>query len=361
MGDAARFETTESGLKPINSNKVDSRRFKSYCPGVGVSTPRLPRKKLKLGNYLAAYLCYAADSDIRFHGASGGALTAINSQIIQDGGKAVVTPGLGIGYPRARIVDNPKDLQASQGSQYRETLFIPANELLTLTEADSLVVRPCQASALTQAGHTKSLLLSFYCAGIPRNQGLKRLLDHISIKQQTKVQLIRFRGRGWPGSFEVEAVDGSKSNLSYEESWGGFLGRELLLRCTLCPDAIGDSADIVAADPWRIVNGRPSFEEGPGLTAIFIRSQKGLEIFNRSIEDGNLVAISSLDVESFKLAQEYQMKRRSSSLLRLSAFLLLRGKFFWASGYTTSLFILNPYDGAKEFLRAIRKYSRKSK
>lgn len=50
--------------------------------------------------------------------------------------------------------------------------------------------------------------------------------------------------------------------MSYNESWGNILGKYLQKRCKICPDGIGEFADIVCADAWHgDKSGYPNFEE----------------------------------------------------------------------------------------------------
>ena len=44
-------------------------------------------------------------------------------------------------------------------------------------------------------------------------------------------------------------------------------------RCKICPDAIGDTADIAALDTW--VGGSPK-KEDEGFNAAIVRTEKGL-------------------------------------------------------------------------------------
>lgn len=56
--------------------------------------------------------------------------------------------------------------------------------------------------------------------------------------------------------------------MTYNDSWGKILGRELGFRCKICPDGIGMLADISSGDSWNTKDGYPDFTEGDGKTFV---------------------------------------------------------------------------------------------
>ena len=53
--------------------------------------------------------------------------------------------------------------------------------------------------------------------------------------------------------------------MGYDASWGGVLTRHVQFRCRICPDGIGDDADIAFADAWHTDTDRnPVFNEAEG-------------------------------------------------------------------------------------------------
>ena len=85
--------------------------------------------------------------------------------------------------------------------------------------------------------------------------------------------------------------------MSYDESWGGVLGPATHWRCKLCADGVGESADVVAADLWRVdERGYPVFTEGPGSSALIARTERGLEAVRAAAAAGALVLRPIRDV-----------------------------------------------------------------
>lgn len=100
---------------------------------------------------------------------------------------------------------------------------------------------------------------------------------------------LQYRGNGWPGYFTVKFEDGTISKMTYNESWGKILGKELGLRCKICPDGIGLLADISSGDSWNTKDGYPDFTESDGRNFCFIRTETGKELFESAIKDGYII------------------------------------------------------------------------
>ena len=106
--------------------------------------------------------------------------------------------------------------------------------------------------------------------------------------------------------------------MTYNESWGKILGRELGFRCKICPDGIGMLADIASGDSWNTKNGYPDFTEGDGRNFCFIRTQQGLHIFEEAERLG-YIQTESLDVSDVQYMQRYQYDRRHYVGWRIAA------------------------------------------
>lgn len=114
---------------------------------------------------------------------------------------------------------------------------------------------------------------------------------------------------GWPGNFKAVWVDGQSYEISYNDSWGKVLGRNLGFRCKICPDGIGMLADIAVGDSWNTKNGYPDFTEADGRNFCFIRSERGQQLLSQAVS-GGYIEKRTLDVDKVKDIQAYQYGRR---------------------------------------------------
>jgi hypothetical protein len=103
--------------------------------------------------------------------------------------------------------------------------------------------------------------------------------------------------------------------MSYNESWGTILNKYLGERCYICPDAIGEFADIVCGDAWQDFDekGYPSFINKKGISLVLTRTNNGEKIFREMVANG-LVSIFKeyKDLNEIEKMQPFQASRRKT-------------------------------------------------
>jgi coenzyme F420 hydrogenase subunit beta len=195
--------------------------------------------------------------------------------------------------------------------------------------ADHVVVaKPCEIFAARQLArhehetNRQPLLLSFFCAGTPSQHATERLLVDLGLPNDCQVSDLWYRGRGWPGRFTAQTPDGEQVSASYDESWGRHLGPFTQWRCKICPDGVGESGDISAADFWRSdAWGYPDFTEGDGCSAVLARTPRGHDVLTRAFAAGVLIG-RPLDLDALAAVQPLQVSRRATLLGRLAGTVL---------------------------------------
>jgi coenzyme F420 hydrogenase subunit beta len=128
--------------------------------------------------------------------------------------------------------------------------------------------------------------MSIFCAGTPSTDGTLRVLESLNLKKE-QITNIRYRGRGWPGTFAVWTNGSEKPavEIPYLEAWG-ILQKYRPYRCYLCPDGTGELADISCGDAWH----RKPVEGDQGYSLILLRTERGREIFHRALKEGYVKA-----------------------------------------------------------------------
>ncbi|HZU94815.1 MAG TPA: Coenzyme F420 hydrogenase/dehydrogenase, beta subunit C-terminal domain [Microbacterium sp.] len=314
-------------LRPVPSRQPDEidgaeRAFSRSCPGVVVQAPRNPgsRRHELLGDYLESWEAWAVDEEVRHAGSSGGALTAINIWLLATGRSAqIVGGGKDAAQPRrstpVKILTRDQALGAA-GSRYAPLATLSHPDALT---SSAVTAKPCEASALRAVSaddDSAPLILSFFCAGTPSQNATDTLLSSLGVPEQTVVDDLWYRGRGWPGRFTA-IVGEDKVEAEYESSWGSTLGPTTQWRCKVCVDGVGESADIVSADSWVTdERGYPQFDEGAGVSALIARTPRGRRIVQEAIAEG-VIAVRPLDMSQLSDAQPLQTNRRRFLLARL--------------------------------------------
>ena len=98
-----------------------------------------------------------------------------------------------------------------------------------------------------------------------------------------ELSLFRYRGNGCPGPTRLETKDGRSFELTYQEMWEDEATWRIQPRCKICPDAIGESADLAASDVWP--GGGPTGEDA-GFNGIIVRTRRGLELYRAALAAG---------------------------------------------------------------------------
>ncbi|MCW3492772.1 Coenzyme F420 hydrogenase/dehydrogenase, beta subunit C-terminal domain [Microbacterium sp. SSM24] len=301
-----------------------ARVFARSCPGVRISAqdPAGSRRHPLLGSYFAAWEAWATDPEIRLAGSSGGVLTALHAWLVSSGRAArIAGAAVDPSEPRRSIpvtITTREQALAAAGSRYAPVAALTNPDAFAAGSA--VTAKPCEIAALRasglEPGGEAPLLLSFFCAGTPSQGATDALLEGLGIGPDRTVDAMRYRGNGWPGRFAARAGD-TEVSADYEESWGSTLGPTTQWRCKVCPDGVGESADIVAADSWATdERGYPQFAEGAGVSALIARTPRGLEVIEAAIAEG-VIEVRPLSMDGLASAQPLQTARRRYLLARL--------------------------------------------
>jgi coenzyme F420 hydrogenase subunit beta len=298
--------------------------FARSCPGLRVAAPKpagAVRHRL-LGPIAGVWAAHATDPGLRSRGSSGGVLSALAALLAQDG-RTVTAAGADPTDPRRTVsvtITSRAEALAAAGSRYAPVAACAAPG--ATDPAGALVAKPCEVGAVRAwaagTGREVPVLLSFFCAGTPSQHATDTLVDRLSPTGELPPADLWYRGRGWPGRFTVRWRDRSEASLSYDQSWGEVLGRQVQWRCKICPDGVGESADVVAADLWAADDrGYPVFDEQDGISALVARTTVGRALVERAVAAG-VIEVQAIDPDRLAEVQPSQVRRRRTLLGRLA-------------------------------------------
>jgi coenzyme F420 hydrogenase subunit beta len=284
-----------------------------------------------VGPALAIYQGHAADPDIRFNSSSGGLLSALALYCLEnEEADEVRHVGADPDKPWANrnfISKSRESVLSNCGSRYAPSS--PCEMLKDDGDGSSFVFvgKPCDVWA-TRALANKNpelkkrmtLALTFCCAGVPSTKGTLDLVTLLGMKLEHLVSL-RYRGKGWPGNFRIENAGSEVSEMTYQDSWGR-LSKYRSLRCICCPDGLGFTSDITCGDAWHDAS-KAEQQEGGGSSIAVIRTQRGLEIFQKAVDAGYIEA-KQIDEQRVVSAQHYLVKKRRELFGRMLIFKLFR-------------------------------------
>lgn len=279
----------------------------TVCPGIGLT--RLVKPEGQLGDQhffdawgpvLGVWEGYAADPQIRFEGSSGGVATALalfGIECLGMHGALHIRSRKHKPYLNETVLSTNRDeLLKGAGSRYAPASPCDSLELIGRADRPCIFIgKPCDVAAVHTVAQLRSSLkdkvgfsLAFFCAGTPSTAGTMKMLQRMGIEDINSLKSLRYRGCGWPGNAVVEysGQDGTnqQKKLTYEQSWGEILQKYRQWRCYICPDHIGEFADIAVADAWH----RDVTSHQPGLSILIARSYRGLNIIQQAQRQGYL-------------------------------------------------------------------------
>ncbi len=340
------IDTLEYGRRPrLRNGKPQNNSCPEalqVCPGIELTrncdpnTPGLIKELLPAwGPVLGVWEGYAADPQIRFEGSSGGLATALAAYAIEKAGMygaLHITARQDVPYLNHTVLSRDRQgLLAGAGSRYAPAS--PCDGLPKIEEAAGPCVfigKPCDVAAVRKAavlrpslGEKIGLTIAFFCAGTPSTNGTLTMLKQMGVNNPSCVRSLRYRGRGWPGLATVEYQDETgkiqQRQLTYEQSWGDILQKYRQWRCYICPDHIGEFADIAVADAWH----RPVGEHQPGRSVLIARTERGKNFIQKAMHD-DYVKIKAVGSDILPACRPGQAAAQGNLWARIKTLKVLR-------------------------------------
>jgi len=304
---------------PLSAMAFD--QIMAICPGTTVTGPSSDQAGPSgamhdiFGPIASLHRGWARDEDTRFHAAAGGALTALGSYLIRSGKVDTVlhikaaeeNPILSDAWVSTTEQSVYDGAQSRYGPGASLTLV---HRLLDEDRIFAVIGKPCDVAAIRNLGRLDARVekqipycLTIFCGGTMSLNMLNRMVENFGASPED-LNVFRYRGEGWPGTTHMETKDGRAFDLTYDESWydpEASWSYDLQFRCKICPDAIGELADISCPDGWIMKDGKPLHEEAPGANLIIARTPKGAAL----VRDAE--AADALTLEAFSVAQLEEM------------------------------------------------------
>lgn len=330
-------DTPEGYRRPARlrpDTEAERELIAAVCPGANIV-----HEKTELeapyhpvwGPLIAARLGWSSDPALRRNASSGGGLSAILTHLLASGEiDYVVQTAVSDHSPvrnALKISTGRDDVFHAAGSRYAPSSPLEnIGERLSAPGRFAFVGKPCDVAGLRQLARRDPrvnakvpYMLAFMCAGVPSYRGTSAVLKAMGIEDESAVVAFRFRGDGWPGFATAELADGRKFTMDYNTSWGTILNRHLQFRCKICPDGIGEFADIVCADGWHVdQTGEPLFEESDGRSLVLTRTPKGEALLSRAVM-AKAIMTEPIDVDAIRHMQPFQARRKGLIPARLAA------------------------------------------
>ena len=326
--------TNKGRLEPKEIKKITPEIFNkilNICPGTIVEG--LPKENIDdkakhdliWGYYLSLCYAWSTDKKIRFESSTGGLLNGLSLYLLESQKVKFILHTDGDPKQPMRSLSkfsyNKKDLVGGES----RSRYGPASPLdkfhkaLELNKPFAFVGKPCDISAIRQLSKIDQrvnelckYLLTLVCGGFAEFTKSQDFIESFNVKED-ELNIFRYRGFGNPGKMYIKTKDGREHDREYNSFWGEESTWRVPFRCKICPDAIGDSADIAALDTWR--GGSPEGED-EGFNAAIIRTKKGFELLNDASKAGYIKIGDEINIEDINDFQPHQVNKKRAVYAR---------------------------------------------
>jgi coenzyme F420 hydrogenase subunit beta len=328
--------TPEGRERPVAHDGLDAaalERINAICPGTRVEGAR-PGTQSAQAMYDVVWgyaerlaMGHAGDPEVRYRASTGGVLTALGQFLLTSGRvKFVLHVAASATEPlrtERRLSFDAASVLAGAGSRYGPAAaLVDFSALLDRGEPFALIAKPCDIAAVRNLARIDARVnqllryaLTFVCGGASDLTKSEEVVAELGIGHD-ELSLFRYRGNGCPGPTRVETRDGRAFELSYPQMWEDESTWRIQPRCKICPDAIGESADLAASDVWP--GGGPSGEDS-GFNGIIVRSKRGLELYRAALAAGAIVAEPrDISFRDFDEWQPHQTRKKRAVWARLA-------------------------------------------
>ena len=333
-----RVTRTSNGyLTPVVEGELDHAtvdRIYAVCPGTRVEG--LPARLVEndthhdnvWGPWRRIVRAWAADPEVRFEGSTGGALTALAAYLLAskrvDFILHVKTSTSEPSFGEATLSFTEANVFEAAGSRYGPAApLLDIGEVLDRNQPFAFISKPCDIGALRNYAQQDERVdrlvrywLTIVCGGYGTPRGTDAFFRRSGIDPEA-VTGLRYRGRGCPGPTRVETAD-SVQEFHYIDYWGADETTWTLpFRCKICPDGIGEAADIAAADTW--VGGSPNRVDSgddPGTNALIARTRAGEELIAAAAADGALTLEYDIVPHTISVYQPHQVNKKYAAWAR---------------------------------------------
>ena len=327
MTEKGRLEPKE--IKPITNETFE--KIKQICPGVIVEG--LPENEINQnskhnilwGYYQALFYSWSTDEQIRFQSSTGGLLNGLSLYLLETKKVDFILHTAGDpDHPMRSIPKfsyNKDDLlNCESRSRYGPASPLSKfNDALNTNKNFAFVGKPCDISAIRQLSKSDQrvnsqckYLLTLVCGGSTEFTKSQDFIKNFDVKEE-QLDVFRYRGYGNPGKMYIKTKDGKEYDREYNSFWGEESTWRVHFRSKICPDAIGESADIAALDTWR--GGSPKGED-EGFNAAIARTSKGLELLIDATKAGYLKKGDNLTIEDIDDFQPHQINKKKAVYAR---------------------------------------------
>lgn len=341
-GEQIEMELTSAGhMRPHVRTPLDvptMDRIRKVCPGIMVTGPDAAQVGAHgnvydiWGPIRTMHRGWSTDEALRFRSAAGGAMTSLGCYLLETGKvDAVLHVRASIERPMetdAIISRTPEEVRSGAQSRYGPTApLVHVGRLLDEGITFAVLAKPCDIAAIRnlasidpRAERQIPYLITMFCGGVPTIHTAHDIAAYHGLAPD-EVAAFRFRGEGWPGLTHIESKDGRVFDLTYDAAWYSRnvpWKYDMQFRCKICPDAIGELADVACPDAWVMRDGKPIHEEAPGANLFITRTERGEALVTEAAAAG-AIHLDPFSIDDLEAMHDDHVPRKVENVARVRA------------------------------------------
>ncbi len=261
------------------------------------------------------YVLYACDKEIRFKGSAGGVATQLIKYMFD---KNYISSALTFKFAGENLYI-PKIARSFEeynitGSIYHEIdifSFLKEN-IKNFTDHFAITALPCQVKAIRKIAerHNKNvIIISLTCSAQQEKEATYYLLEYLGI-DSSDVELLKYRGNGWPSGIFIRTKDGKEYKIENINSIWMYIFHSMIFsldRCITCKDTFGIESDIILADPWL---KRYKEKEKIGASITIPNSEIGNLLIEKAIDDKYLCVNEKITIQEVIESQYLTLEKK---------------------------------------------------
>lgn len=288
------------------------------------------------GSFQEAVIAHALDPDIRKESTSGGLVTTILLNLLEqgqiDGALVISSADDPIWKGKPIIARTREELLGAMKSKYA---ISPTNaalsEIRKLPGKYALVGLPCQIHGFIKAAKLSKelrervvLTIGLFCHAAIEHEAFEIIWGKLGPQKDEAVKFISRVGKH-PGTPHLKLRDGTLYPVYFPDKKGYRPSSMDMInvlyrlytpnRCMLCFDALSEFADISVGDPWMPAPAKEvDFKKGWSMA--LLRTARGIEAF-RAAEAAKLLESISLNRKQARVCNQHMAVEKKRRALRV--------------------------------------------
>ena len=299
---AIEMRSDEEGfLYPVilQDKCIQCNRCKNICPVLN-KPANMPLQM--------AYGCYANKKEEQMSSSSGGLFSVLARKVLSENGLVC-----GAAYDKVQavyhlIIDSEADLYRLKETKYVQSQIGDAFKTIkNKLEQEKIVLfsgTPCQVAGLRKylgKEYENLLCIDLICHGVPSPEVWQRYKKEIANGKEIERVSFRNKNQGIsPITIDYYLSDGNVIKESYADSvyMKGFI-QNLYVRpsCFECKfKGTKRCSDLTLGDFWAVKEYYPDFDNGNGVSAVIVHSEKGRNWIEKIKSDVHILEVTTKEV-----------------------------------------------------------------